>query len=781
MYSFSDISSTALRLDLPSALGLGFVEIVFVFFFIDVFDNVGTLVAVGKKAGLFDEADRIPRVNRILLSDASATIAGSLAGTSTVVNYIESAAGVVAGGRSGVTSIVTGLLFLVAMFVAPVFGVIRLGGDGAGADHCRLPDDFAHQRDRLGRPRGRRAGVPDHDYHPVEFQHRQRDRVRLHQLHVAQGPSGRVPQGKLAGVRADRAVYRPLCLPRSAMKPERLRTAAFALVLFLLNLWLVRGLLSIEYLDEMGSIEGSFLAIARWAKANWGDLTWYPLWFGGIPYVYTYPPLLHRIVAAVSALSGMSIAHAYHVTTAVFYSLGPVTLFGLALRLGGSRVCGFAAGLLYSLVSTSTFLIPAVRQDAGGMWGLRRFQAMAQYGEGPHIAAMTLLPLAVLLLDVAFERKRAGWWFAACLGVASVALTNWLGAAALAMAVLAWLLARPDKHWLGTWLTAAAIGAAAYLIASPGIPPSAIRTVAHNERFVSGVLPAASRRLGLAGCGLLAALFARWAFRRLQTPNHVRFSLLFLLPTAIDLPGLGMVPLLLRPSTQPLSPRNGDGARTGSGVLGAAVLGRLALRPRVAISCLLVAASVYGVVKCSKSAGRRIRPIQIENTIEHRVAQWFDRNMNGRRVFAPGSVGFFLNVFNDTPQFAGGVDQAVVNPLWTALQYQILTGDNAGEREGEFAVLWLKAFGVDAVAVSGPNSRESFKPFRNPRKFDGLLAELWRDGDDVIYRVPRRSSSLAHVIRPDGLAPRPPEEGSISIQFGPTWLPSKIPRYRSRR
>ena len=124
VYRFSDISATALRLDLPSALGLGFAEIVFVFFFIDVFDNVGTLVAVGKKASLFDEASRIPRVNRILLSDASATIVGSLAGTSTVVNYIESAAGVVAGGRSGVTSIVTGLLFLAALFIAPVFGVI---------------------------------------------------------------------------------------------------------------------------------------------------------------------------------------------------------------------------------------------------------------------------------------------------------------------------------------------------------------------------------------------------------------------------------------------------------------------------------------------------------------------------------------------------------------------------------------------------------------------------------------------------------------------------------
>lgn len=123
-YSVSNISSTALQLDIGGALGRGLLEIVFVFLFVDLFDNVGTLVAVGKKAGLFNEAHQIPRVNRILFSDAIATISGSLAGTSTVVSYIESSAGVAAGGRSGVTAIVTGLLFLLAMFVAPLAGVI---------------------------------------------------------------------------------------------------------------------------------------------------------------------------------------------------------------------------------------------------------------------------------------------------------------------------------------------------------------------------------------------------------------------------------------------------------------------------------------------------------------------------------------------------------------------------------------------------------------------------------------------------------------------------------
>lgn len=123
-YGLADISATTLKLEVSTAIEIGFVEIVFVFFFVDVFDNVGTLVAVGKKARLFDEANRIPRMNRILLSDATASTVGSLAGTSTVVSYIESAAGVVVGGRSGVTSVVTGLLFIGALFVAPMVGVI---------------------------------------------------------------------------------------------------------------------------------------------------------------------------------------------------------------------------------------------------------------------------------------------------------------------------------------------------------------------------------------------------------------------------------------------------------------------------------------------------------------------------------------------------------------------------------------------------------------------------------------------------------------------------------
>jgi len=123
-YSIGAITGTAFQLDIPGAVKLGLLEIVFVFLFVDLFDNIGTLLAVAKKANLLDANNSIPRIGRVLTCDAMATVAGSLAGTTTVVSYIESAAGVSAGGRSGVSAIVTGLLFIAALFLAPLIGAI---------------------------------------------------------------------------------------------------------------------------------------------------------------------------------------------------------------------------------------------------------------------------------------------------------------------------------------------------------------------------------------------------------------------------------------------------------------------------------------------------------------------------------------------------------------------------------------------------------------------------------------------------------------------------------
>ncbi|MEH3107692.1 MAG: NCS2 family permease [Sphingomonas fennica] len=122
-YSLAAIGETAFALDFGAVFsgraGIGLLEVLFVFLFVDLFDNLGTLVAVTRASGLVDAEGRIPRLKRILMTDAVATMAGALAGTSTVTSYVESAAGVQAGGRTGLTAVVTGLLFLVTMLAAP--------------------------------------------------------------------------------------------------------------------------------------------------------------------------------------------------------------------------------------------------------------------------------------------------------------------------------------------------------------------------------------------------------------------------------------------------------------------------------------------------------------------------------------------------------------------------------------------------------------------------------------------------------------------------------------
>jgi len=112
-------SSTFLQLDFRGAMHLGLLEIIFAFLFVDLFDNVGTLLGVCEQAG-FIKNGKIPRVGRVLLADGVGTMFGALTGTSTVTSYIESAAGISAGARTGLSNIFVAALFLVALLFSPL-------------------------------------------------------------------------------------------------------------------------------------------------------------------------------------------------------------------------------------------------------------------------------------------------------------------------------------------------------------------------------------------------------------------------------------------------------------------------------------------------------------------------------------------------------------------------------------------------------------------------------------------------------------------------------------
>jgi len=123
LVSIPDVRPTFMALDIRGALEIGLLNVIFVFLFIDLFDTMGTLVGIGERGG-FMVNGRLPRANRALLADAGGTLIGSVLGTSTVTTYIESAAGISEGGRTGLTSVVVAALFLLCAVIAPIAAIV---------------------------------------------------------------------------------------------------------------------------------------------------------------------------------------------------------------------------------------------------------------------------------------------------------------------------------------------------------------------------------------------------------------------------------------------------------------------------------------------------------------------------------------------------------------------------------------------------------------------------------------------------------------------------------
>lgn len=127
MTDFSKLSSTfgqCFNVDFSDVGILNFIVIVFSFLFVDLFDTLGTLIGVSSKANMLDENGRLPQIKPALISDAIATTFGAVLGTSTTTTFVESSAGVAMGGRTGLTALVSGILFLISMFFAPIFTAI---------------------------------------------------------------------------------------------------------------------------------------------------------------------------------------------------------------------------------------------------------------------------------------------------------------------------------------------------------------------------------------------------------------------------------------------------------------------------------------------------------------------------------------------------------------------------------------------------------------------------------------------------------------------------------
>jgi len=541
------------------------------------------------------------------------------------------------------------------------------------------------------------------------------------------------------------------------MPRPSLRTLAAAFAVALVNIALVSPLYQVEYTDQMGSIEAAFISLARYILDHFPDLQWFPLWYTGIPYQNTYPPLLPLSVAALAAVARIPPGFAYHALTAALYCLGPVALFWLVHRLSGSRTQALFAGLAWSLFSPSYFLIPEVHRDALNYFDVRRFQVLYEYGEGPHIASMTLMLVALASLDAAVRKSDVRRWLLCSAALAAAVMFNWIGAFALAVCILCYLLAR-GRGWLRT----AGAGGYAYLLVSPWIPPSTIAVIAFNAQFVAGRFAFTPRHWLYAALFALALAGLVWALSRARAPLEIRFAVLL----AACFTGVVIPWYCWRIAVVPQPWRYQPEFDLALCLLGVAVGERLSRflppRLRLVVGSALALACVPFTLDLCDVTHPMVKAIDIHRTIEWRTAHWTSQHLSGARVYAPGSIAFWFNAFSDVAQLSGGFDQGDLQPTMPGVRYQILAGP-----DGAMARDWLRIYGCDAVIVSGPASQEQFKPYAYPRKFDGVLPVLWRESDVTIYAVPRRSRALAHVVRRADLAPGFPPDASRPAELQP--------------
>ncbi len=527
----------------------------------------------------------------------------------------------------------------------------------------------------------------------------------------------------------------------SAAESPRRRVLLDSLLIFLLAAALIWPLFKVKYLDRWDSIESTFIADARFLKDHWPHPLWQPLWYGGTRFDYVYPPALRYGTAALTKLYPPILpVRAYHIYTAFFYCLGIAGVYLFVRLASGSRGAAWLAAAAAALLSPSYLFIPDVREDVQLLTPLRLW-VLTRYGEGPHMTALALLPIALAAGFRAVRKPRHAAFAAAAVCCALLVSNNFYGATALAILfpLLVWGLWLTHRdHRM--WLRALGIAALAYGLTAFWLAPSYLRTTIHNLHFVSGPGNAWSRWVALAAVALFAWVSDRMARGRPERayPVFVWGAFSFL-----TLHVLGFQYLNFRAAGEPrrLIPEM-DLAMILLAVEGLRCLWR---GPKLArLGAVAIAVASFSASLPYLGDPWRIYPRypNFQDRLEYRLTVWMSKNHPDARTLATGSVRFWYDAWFDLAQLGGGSDQGLLNPLVIPAQLEALYAESV-----EPTIQWLQCLGVDAAIVHEERSEEIHHDYKFPRKFAGVLPVLYDDHHgNVIYQVPRRFPGLARVV-----------------------------------
>lgn len=535
------------------------------------------------------------------------------------------------------------------------------------------------------------------------------------------------------------------------------------------------------------SIEAGYASMGRFFALHPSPWGWNPLQYCGLPAQFWYLPVVPYLTALwIHLLPFLKEEHVFRLVVTAATCLGPATLFIFAFFFTRSLRWALLPAALLTFFSPSYFYFAAVNTDRGGAQVPWRMQTLIKYGEGPHNTALTLLPLALVALVLAGAGRKYRQILVAAILLASIALTNWVGAMSLGWCSLMLLLTLAGSVMETGFLVRRTLAAAglAYLLACFWLTPTFIWTTAFNwptDAFNYQMRDA--QRLLLAGL-LAGVALIRLLFVWIPKQRYLCFLMLCFFSFAYVV----CCHYWFDQGPIPESRRYALEAEMFLFLLLAELL-RQAMRGPILLRGVALGVAAFALsqgasqVKGYLARGWSfLKPFPREQSVEYQTASFIaSRNPRGR-IFVTGGTRFRWNSWFDLPQVGGTFESGLRNRASIHLRYAITSGlGSSPESRGPNTIRLLRALGVEYVGVHGQDSREHYRDLKHPGKFEGLLEKL-RDGADRVYRLP--FAGYANLVHPEELPPRLPvgeetglAEGYVAAMDDParpllrsTWL-----------
>jgi len=531
-------------------------------------------------------------------------------------------------------------------------------------------------------------------------------------------------------------------------------------VLFLTTALTIYPLFTGDYTKYWASIEAAYISDSIFISANFPNVGWFPYWYGGLPFHLSYPPLFIYAVSFLHTISGLSVGHSYRVLVAVAYSAAPPALYLIAKFLTKEVLPSFFAALTYSFVPT---FLPGLLPS--------HIVQLTVYGEGPHFFGLALAFFALLQLLRCMTKPTWVRCLTTSILIASVALTNLVAFFALAflmvIAVATETIYRNDVAILAFLLS----GVIAFGLIAFQYDLEFIQYSEHESIPTASALSYLILLLPLLMLG--AFLVRRYLFRYLAMRANSKgliFVSLWIVVLGVIVVGYMWFQLQLFPQPKRYVPE----FDAGIGLLVGLVLtkvdkallnwGRAGMEfafPRKVwvLAAVLVLLVVCVVSLLPLSLTYTVHTSVLSNVPEFQTASWLSEHVTDQRVFATGSVAFWLNVFSDVSQVRGGSDQGATNNWWADVNYQILKGADPGT-----SVLWAQAWDVKYIVVTFRNASVYNLDYANPHKFDNFLPLRYYIGGYGVYEVPLSHPSLVEAVSVEAVGSLAPITNVLDIR-----------------